>query len=466
MSTDKIGLKEKIGYGFGDAAASMFWKLFAMYLGFFYTDVFGISAAAVATMFLITRTWDAGFDPIVGILGDRTETRWGKFRPYILWMAFPFGILGVLLFTTPGMAGTGKLVYAYITYSLMWIVYSMINVPYASLMGVMTSDSNERTSLATFRFIFAFGGSFLVLLIVKPLADFFTHFKSVPSPQFGWQMAAIVIAALAVLFFMFTFSWTRERLKPIEAKTNLASDLKDLCKNGPWFILLGAGIATIFFNSIRDGAAVYYFKYFIEEKCLFSVGKIEFFPSTLYLVLGQAANIIGVVLATPVSKVLGKKGTYMGAMVAAAIFSMGFHWIHGGNIALIFTLQVLVSIAAGIIFPLLWSMYADTSDYSEWKSGRRATGLVFSASSMTQKFGGAIGTFVVLRLLDFYGYKANQAQAASTLTGIQAMLSYLPAAGAALSAFFMIVYPLSTHRMQEIGEDLAKTRAAVPEAEA
>ena len=500
-----LKLSEKIGYGFGDAASSMFWKLFGMYLIFFYTDIFGIPAAVVGTMLLITRVGDAAFDPFVGILGDRTNTRWGKFRPYLLWMAIPIGIIVVLTFTTPEMSVHGKIVYAYVTYSLMMIFYSLINVPYASLMGVMTDDGKQRTTLATYRFIFAFGGSFLVLGIFQPLFDGFgtrtfnectsantielpdtltkttnriivwdginpdptqknpidsllfitakvntstkdefslgvfntrtntyegftfaqgkdtlgllrtgatcdvkmkldqitsnanladlDHLKfackgidektlSIRNIAFkeinyrsGTQKAVIVVAILAVIFFVLTFSLTRERIKPTEVQSSLKDDLKDLGKNGPWFILLGAGISTIFFNTIRDGAAVYYFLYYFK-----GLNNIEFSSSlilaisTIYLLLGQAANIVGVVLAKPVSDKIGKKYTFLIAMVNAAILSFIFFFLDRTNITLIFVFQFLISVHAGIIFPLVWSMYADTADYSEWKNGRRATG--------------------------------------------------------------------------------------------
>ena len=228
----KLSLREKIGYGFGDAASSMFWKLFSMYLMFFYTDIFGIPAAAVGTMFLITRIWDAAFDPLVGVLGDRTDTRWGKFRPYLLWVAIPFGIIGVLTFTTPALGTGGKLIYAYATYSLMMMIYSLINVPYASLMGVMTADGKERTTLATFRFIFAFAGSLVVLAAAEPLVKVFSHVGGGgPSLQRGWQLSAAVFAVLAVVLFWLTFIWTRERIKPVTQKTSLKHDLADLCRN-------------------------------------------------------------------------------------------------------------------------------------------------------------------------------------------------------------------------------------------
>lgn len=594
MIKQKLSLKEKIGYGFGDAASSMFWKLFGMYIMFFYTDIFGIPAAVVGTMFLITRVGDAAFDPFVGILGDRTETRWGKFRPYLLWMALPFGIIGVLTFTTPDFDITGKIVYAYITYSLMMIVYSMINVPYASLMGVMTADGKERTTLATFRFIFAFGGSFLVLGLFQPLFDGFgtntlskysepkliqltdtsatkdslqnnekvyvwdgaitstleekpvdsllflsanvitkskdafkvgvlnsksnefswfefktgkdtlgllrdgtsskvqlklasiTSKENLANPadlkfvyatqsdkevkfskvsikeidyKFGFQKAVIVIAIIAVIFFLITFFWTRERIKPIEEKTSLKNDVKDLLKNGPWFILLGAGISTIFFNTIRDGAAVYYFLYYFKGQTSIEVTTTMVLAiSTIYLLLGQAANIIGVILAKPVSDKIGKKNTFLIAMVNATVLSIIFFWLDKTNITSILIFQFVISINAGIIFPLVWSMYADTADYSEWKNGRRATGLVFSAASMSQKFGASIGIAAVGWILALYGYQPNVEQAVDTQNGIRMMLSIYPAIGALLAAAFMFIYPLKESLLEKIEDELAERR--------
>ncbi len=467
MVTQKLSLREKIGYGFGDAASSIFWKLFSMYLMFFYTDIFGIPAALVGTMFLVTRIWDAAFDPFVGILGDRTETRWGKFRPYLLWVAVPFGIIGVLTFTTPSFSSQGKIIYAFVTYSLMMMVYSMINVPYASLMGVMSSDGKERTTLATFRFIFAFGGSLLVLALAEPLSDLFSRLGGGPvNPQRGWQLAAVVFAIIAIIFFLLTFSWTRERIKPVTEKTSLKKDLRDLLHNAPWFILLGAGISAIFFNSIRDGAAVYYFKYYIQEQGAFTLKafNLTITLSSLYFVLGQAANIIGVILAKPVSDRIGKKYTFLYAMLFATILSIAFYWLDKSTVSLVFIFQFLISISAGIIFPLVWSMYADSADYSEWKNGRRATGLVFSASSMSQKFGWTIGGALAGWLLGYYGFKANVVQTAETQTGIKMMLSFFPAIGTLLGAFFMFIYPLSEKKMAEISSDLAERRqAAKPE---
>ncbi|NKI33304.1 MFS transporter [Croceivirga thetidis] len=454
---DKLKLKEKIGYGFGDFASSMFWKMFSVYLLFFYTDVFGISAAVVGTMFLITRIFDGVNDPIMGIIADKTKTKWGKFRPYLLWMAIPFGILGVLTFTTPDFSTSGKIIYAYVTYCLMMIFYTTVNVPYASLMGVMTSDLKDRTSLATFRFIFAFAGSIFVLALAEPLVEFLGG----ESPQKGWQLTMAVFATIATLLFFGTFSWTKERVHPPKSQqTNLRADLKNLAKNRPWFILLGAGISALIFNSIRDGATIYYFKYFFQNQDAFS---LPFMSSTmtfsaLYLVLGQAANILGVVLAKPISDKIGKKKTFIAAMLTAASFSCAFFFLTENQLPIIFIFQFLISICAGIIFPLLWSMYADIADFSEWKTGRRATGLIFSSSSMSQKMGWTLGGALTGWILAFYGFEANTEQTDAAIRGIKQMMSFLPAIGALLSAGFLLFYNLNDEFIDKINKDLIKQR--------
>lgn len=459
---ENVKLKEKVAYGLGDAASSMFWKLFGMYLLYFYTDIFGLPAAAVGTMFLITRIWDSVFDPVVGVISDRTETKWGKFRPYILWVAIPFGVMGFLTFCTPSFASTGKLVYAYITYSLMMMVYSLINVPYASLLGVISGDPKTRTELSSYRMVFAFAGSILALLLVEPLVEFFSKNKGgTPDLVFGWEMTAAIFAVIAIIFFLCCFSWTKERVKPIkETKNSFKEDIRDLWKNRPWWILLGAGIAALIFNSIRDGAAVYYFKYYVQDTQAFHLGFIDASLSltTIFLVLGQAANIVGILFVTPISNKIGKKKTYLMAMVVATIFSITFYFVGKEQIALIMLLQFLISMCAGSIFPLLWSMYADIADYSEWKTGRRATGLIFSSSSMSQKFGWTIGGALTGWLLAFYGFEANVVQSAEAQGGIRLMLSVFPAIGTVLSVIFISLYPLTKEKLTEITDALENTR--------
>ncbi|WP_075341472.1 MFS transporter [Tenacibaculum agarivorans] len=457
----KLKLSEKIGYGFGDFASSMFWKLFTMYLLFFYTDVFGISAAVVGTMFLVTRVFDGLNDPIMGAIADRTNTKWGKFRPYLLWMAIPFAFVGVLTFSTPDLSTSGKIVYAYITYTLMMIVYTSINIPYASLLGVITSNIKERTSLASYRFIFAFAGSILVLALAEPLVSVFSKQGNVENQAIGWQYTVTIFGIIATLFFLGTFYLTKERIKPPKAqKTDLKTDLKDLAKNKPWFILLGAGVCALIFNSLRDGATIYYFKYYFISQNAFKLPllDINITYSTLYLVLGQAANIVGVILAKPISAKLGKKTTFFMAMVLACVFSCIFFWFKENHLQFIFIFQFLISACAGIIFPLLWSMYADIADYSEWKTGRRATGLIFSSSSMSQKMGWTLGGALTGWMLAYYGFEANVVQTENAKFGIRMMLSFIPAIGAIGSAIFIYFYKLDDQFIQKINTELTQRR--------
>lgn len=464
-----VSLKEKIGYGFGDMASSMFWKIFSAYLMIFYTDIFGLGPAVVGTMFLITRVWDSLFDPVVGVVADRTTSRWGKFRPYLLYLAVPFALIGVFTFYTPVCGITGKIIYAYITYSLMMMVYSAINVPYASLLGVMSPLPKDRNTLSTYRMMFAFIGSFIALLLFEPMALKFTGNTSglnldeiQVARQHGWMMSMAVIAVFCATLFYFCFLFTKERVKPIKTETNpLSTDVKDLFHNTPWWILLGAGVFTLVFNSVRDGSAVYYFKYFINEDSFekVSVFDMSFVLSGLYLAIGQIANIVGVIGAAPLSNKIGKKKTFALAMMCATVLSIIFYWFGKDQLVLIFVFQILISICAGSIFPLLWSMYADCADYSEYKTGNRATGLIFSASSMTQKFGWAIGTSVTGWLLAYFGFVANQVQDEYTINGIRMFLSIIPAIGTFLSVLFITFYPLSEKKMKEITATLESRRA-------
>lgn len=466
----KIRLSEKIGYGLGDMSSSMFWKLFGAYLMIFYTDVFGISAAVVGTMFAVTRVWDSFFDPVVGAVADRTSSRWGRFRPYLLFLAVPFGVIGILTFLTPPFGQTGKIVYAFITYALMMMVYSAINVPYASLLGVMSPDPADRNTLATYRMTFAYLGSFLALLLFMPLVNAFGGGNSggpmlgwLTAPQAGWLMAVGVIAVVCVLLFLGCFALTKERVRPVrQGKTSLKTDLRDLLHNRPWWILLGAGVASLVFNSIRDGATVYYFKYYVDETAVGSISflGLPFVLSGLYLAVGQAANILGVILAAPVSNRIGKRRTFMAAMAVASVLSVAFFWLGKDQLVPIFILQALISVCAGSIFSLLWSMYADCADYSELQTGNRATGLIFSSSSMSQKFGWAFGTAITGWMLAQFGFQANAVQSAETLQGIRMFLSLLPAAGAFLSLVFIYFYPLSEQKMRQITHELEEKRTA------
>lgn len=468
-----IKLKEKIGYGLGDMASSMFWKIFGMYLLFFYTKVFGISPAAVGTMLLITRVYDSVTDPLMGIIADRTQTRWGKYRPYLLWFAIPFAVVGVLTFYTPNLSESGRLVYAYITYTLMMTVYTAVNVPYASLLAVISPNPKERNTLSSYRMFFAFIGSFITFMLLQPLVDVFggmfgsgtadavaTDVGGISQEPIGWTLAVAVIGALCAILFFLCFKWTRERVKPVneEQDSSIKQDLKNLARNTPWWILMVSGIAALLFNAVRDGVALFYFTDYIQDS--YRMPYFGWTMATIYLLIGQAANMLGVALAAPLSNRFGKKVTYMVAMGIAAVLSVFFFNLGKGQIIELMVLQALVSVCAGYVLPLLWSMYADIVDHQELKTGRRATGLIFSSSSMSQKMGWALGAALTGWLLAGFGYSQDVAvQSESAIYGVRLMISWIPAASCLLALIGMAFYPLSEKKVYAISKELDERRA-------
>ena len=475
MNFEKISLREKIGYGFGDAASSMFWKIFGMYSLFFYTDVFGITAAAAGTMFLVARLWDSFFDVFVGIISDRTKSRYGKYRPYLLWFAIPFAVMGAITFFAPDFGQTGKLVYAYITYSLMMIVYSLINVPYASLLGVISPDPIQRNSLSSYRMSFAFIGSFITFMLLQPLIDFFSKTfgnesaaqlskaaeSTVSTSPIGWVMGVGTIGIICVVLFLLCFSWTKERVTQIETeeKVSIKKDLKNLFRNAPWWILVATGLAALLFNAVRDSVAIYFFRDYVKVD--YRMAGTGWDMTTIYFLVGQAANLIGVMLAPSISAKYGKKRTYMIAILIAGLLSICFYFIPN-NITWILAFQFMISIFAGYVLPLLWSMFADIVDHQELITGRRATGLIFSSSSMSQKLGWALGSALSGWVLAIFKYSPDLAeQSAQTLMGEHLMISLIPAVCCLLAFIGMLFYPLSDKKVKENTELLNQKRAAI-----
>jgi glycoside/pentoside/hexuronide:cation symporter, GPH family len=470
MDVQKISLKEKIGYGFGDAASSMFWKIFGMYSLFFYTDVFGITAAAAGTMFLVARLWDSFFDVFVGIISDRTKSRYGKYRPFLLWFAIPFAVMGAVTFFAPDFSQSGKLVYAYITYSLMMIVYSLINVPYASLLGAISSDPKERNSLSSYRMSFAFIGSFVTFMLLQPMIDFFSKTfgsagaahavkSGMSTSPIGWVMGVGSIGMICVILFLLCFSWTKERVVQIESEENVTvkQDLKNLFHNAPWWILVATGLAALLFNAVRDSVAIYFFRDYVRSS--YKMTGTGWDMTTIYFLVGQAANLIGVMVAPSISAKYGKKKTYMIAILFAGILSTGFYFIPN-DITWILAFQFIISLFAGYVLPLLWSMFADIVDHQELITGRRATGLIFSSSSMSQKLGWALGSAMSGWILAVFKYVPDAAQQSSqTLFGEHIMISLMPAVCCVLAFVGMLFYPLSDKRVKEISEQLEVKRA-------
>ncbi len=453
-------LREKIGYGFGDMSSSMFWKIFSYYLPFFYSNVFGLSLTDAGMLMLITRIWDAVSDPMMGVIADRTQTRWGKYRPFLLWIAAPFAIAGILLFTTPDMGPTGKLVWAYVTYILMMTVYTAINVPYGAMLGVMTDDSNTKTVFSSYRMFFAYGGSFIALYSWEPLCNWFKSMDF--SLAQCWQYAMVVIASGCLIGFLICFSLTREHVKSMTSQS-VGKDVGSLVRNSPWWILNGASLLFNFFNTVRGATAAYFFKDYISANAVLDFGFFNVvFYAGLFLGIGEVCNMLGVALAVPVSLRLGKKTTYTCALISLLVLSVLFFFIPNNATGwwLILVLQILISICTGIISPLIWSMYADVADYAELKDGTASTGLIFSSGSMAQKFGGAFAGWAVMALLALFGYNTAEeaVQTPEALNGLKYLMSFIPAAIAALSMLVVFIYPLNHDRMKAINEELKKKR--------
>ena len=460
-------LKEKIGYGFGDMSSSMFWKIFSAYLPIFYATVFHLSLEVTGVLMLVTRIWDAVSDPMMGIIADRTSTRWGKYRPYLLWIAVPFAVAGVLLFTKPAFGETGNTVWAFVTYILMMTVYTAINVPYGSMLGVMTEDSDEKTVFSSFRMFFAYAGSFIVLALWEPLCNWFADADAgaalTRDPQ-AWQYAMMVIGCVCAALFVLTFAMTRENVKTVAKTTSVKEDLGSLLHNGPWWILLGGVLFFNFFNAIRYAVIPFYFTSLIAADAHLSFFSVEFlFYAGIFLAVGEVANMAGVAIATPITFKLGKKSTFLWSLVALIVLCIAFYYVPTSGAGAYWTLmvlQVLVCILTGVISPLVWSMYADISDYAELKFKTASTGLIFSSSSMAQKFGGAFGASAVMWILAAFGFNAQEGavQTEEAVHGIRLLMSWIPAGIAVISLVFVVIYPLTTQRMKDINEQLKKFR--------
>ena len=470
MNSESKGLsfKEKLGYAGGDFASNLFWMTFIFYGTMFYTDTFGLTAAAVAAMFGIVRSFDSVAVFVAGIVADRTNTKWGKFRPFFIWLAVPYGIVGALCFFTPGIADSGKLIYAYATYLGFGLLYAAINIPYSSLLGVISSDPIERASASQFRFVGAFSAgaviAFALPSLVKTLGGVQAtgdKMKQVVASQHGFFYAMGLFALLSVFLWFVTFVTTKERIKPSSTQeSSLLKDIKSIVTNVPWLILFLLGLFTLSYVSMRNATAAFYIKYYVGEQPLFGAVRSVEALMGWFNGIGMIAAIVGTVLLTgTLTKKLGKKFAYVLLMGVSAALTIAYYWIPRDAIITIFVLQTLVSVFMGPTTPLVFAMYTDAVDYSEWKDGRRATGLVMSASSLAQSLGWTVGGMLGGVMLAAFGYQANAVQTGETLGGLKMMMSWIPAIGAALATIAMLVYPLSEKKMKQIVADLEARRS-------
>jgi len=488
-TTHKLSIREKIGYGFGDLASCLFWTTIMTQLLFFYTDVFGLTGKAAGLMFLISRLLDAVFDVVIGMAADRTKSRWGKFRPYILFGAVPLAVFAVLTFSTPDFGTIGKLVYAYATFITFMFLYSTVNIPYTALLGVISGDSIERTSASAFKFTGAYLSGFIVSATILPLAAYFGK-NDVTK---GWQMVMIIYGIAAVIFLLITFLSTRERIQPIaKEKTSIKDDLKDLSKNFPWMLLFIVTILFILFVCIRMSVTTHYFKYYVGEQVVpWLTNFLNFFNkniinpiyslfgkqqlalldvthkfgfevlASIFNTVGQGLSLIGVLMVPWFTKVVGRKSAVIILFIVALVFTSTFYFLRPENVTMILVFQIFGSITGGPISALLWVLYADTADYSEWKTGRRATGLVFSASIMSNKIGWAVGSMIAAFILDQTGFIPNIVQNLSVLTGLKSMMSVIPSAIGLLALIILaFFYKLDEPTMKKVKEDMEERRKA------
>ena len=441
-----LRLKEKVGYACGDVASNFYWRVFDVFLFIFYTDVFGLSAAAVGTMMLVTRLIDAFSDPLMGALADRTKTKMGKFRPYLLWGILPIAAAGVLTFTVPDVSDSNKLLWAYGTYIFMMLAYTFINVPYGALLGVVTSDTQQRTTLTSFRFIGAFSGGSLVAYLTPELVNYLGQ----GNEALGWQYTMAVYGVIAGGLFVLTFLSTKERISPpAHQKTPILQDIKDLTQNKPWVVLFVLALIIMMTISLRGSTGSFYFKYYAERPDLIGTFAMAYM---IALAIGAASTPL-------LTRFFDKRNLLMILMSIVAVLSVLFYFVPGDNITLMFILQIMIGLALGPKSPLVFSMYADTADYSEWRNGRRATAMIFSAAAFAQELGGALAGAMIGWLLASLGYVANQAQTGASEHGIVLLMTLIPAVFAAVAVPLIWFYSLNDEKLKIVQDDLEKRKA-------
>ena len=439
----KLSWRERLGYGAGDAGFNFYWALIGSYLAAFYTDTLGLTAATAGSIILISKIIDAFTDPVMGAIADRTETRFGKFRPYLIFASIPMAVVAVLAFTTPDLDYNGKVIWALVTYSLMMMFYTILSTPYSSLSGVITGNVQERNLLVSVRFIFAFGASALIGYFTPKLIALLGKSDA----ELGWQMTVGLYGLIAAVIFFITFKTTVERVKPASTqKSSPIMDIKDLLNNRPWLVLFFLALILMITNTLRAGSSVYYFKYYI--------GREDLLDS--YLFSQSIALGAGCLLTPFLTSIFDRRKLLIGLMLIVSSLSILYFFIPKDMIGAMFALNILISLALGPKSPLTWSMYADTADYNEWKTGRRATAMTFSAATFAQKLGSAAGSFAMLGLLGILGYEANQAQSDASMTGINFLQTALPGSFAAIAVIVILFYNLDNKKLDQIQTELAK----------
>jgi GPH family glycoside/pentoside/hexuronide:cation symporter len=484
----KLSFAEKAGYSLGDGAANFVFQTMILFQLNFYTDTLGITAAVAGSLLLVGRLWDAFFDPMMGVLADRTNTRWGKFRPWVLWTSIPWGVVMVLAYTTPGFGATGKVVYACVTNILLMTLYSANNTPYSALTGVMTGDINERTSLSSFRFIAVLIAQFAVGGFTLPLVAKFGHGDTAR----GWQMTMTLWASICVVLFVITFLSTRERIQPDpKQKLNVREDFGNLLKNGPWIAMFILTLSHFIVLAMRGGTLLYYFQYYVDKDRLFAVlqalgltstavassgGVWHFLLNTFGLVVdadkanvasvgyslfnmsSQIVTVVGVLFSTYLTIRYGKKAVAIVGFSLTTVFMAAFILLPPDAIGATLLLEYLRVLSYAPTIPLIWAMFADVADYAEWTTGRRTTGLIYATILFGLKGGLSLGGAIAGWLLSAYGYQANAAQTVEALRGIRMTISIYPTIFFLIVIACLIVYKIDKKLNIRIQDELAERR--------
>lgn len=452
---DRLSISEYVGYALGDTASNLFFQTFNIFLTYYYVDVWGIPAAALLWMYPIIRLFDALNDPVMGLVADRTQTRWGRFRPYIFWGAVPYGVCGYLMFAGPNLSTNGKVIYAYITYALMLVSYTVINVPYSSLLGVISPSSRTRTVASSFRFAGAFTGALLISLLVRPMV----RYLGTGNQMRGFQYTMAIFAAASVAMFWITFATTRERVTPPKGqKTDVLGELKELAGNQPWVMLLIASVFSTTFISMRAGSTVFYFKYVVGDSG--APALLGFDRTTVFLSSGALAQLIGTVALGFVARLVDKKYAAAGLSAATGLCFLLFYLLPADQFWLMVFLNAIGYLCMGPTSALTWAMYGDVADYGEWKYGRRSTGLIYSASLFSIKTGLVAGGFLLPLFLTCFGFVKDAQQTWLASLGITLAFSIVPGALALLKAATLLIYPLSQSCVDQIEKALAARRCS------
>jgi GPH family glycoside/pentoside/hexuronide:cation symporter len=492
-SAQKLSFLEKAGYSAADAAANFVFMTMILFQTNFYTDVFGLTAAAAAAILLWPRLWDAVADPIVGILADRTDTRWGKFRPWVLFTAVPWFIVMILAYTTPkGWSMHELIAYAAITNTLLMTIYSMNNMPYAALGGVMTGDVNERASLNSFRFMAVNAAQFIVGGFTLPLV---AKFSVGHDRQYGWQMTMTVWAVLCLVLFLITFATTRERIKPItREKSTARQDFSNLLRNNPWKIMFCMTVFHFCMLSFRGGALYNYYHHYADKAALYdwvqklglvapagapatgiletlgyivhgsradvATSNVTDVANSIINMLGTGLTIIVILLSPPLARRFGKKAVAIIGFALAALGSFAFYFLPPTNVTGMVVLTALISLVYAPTIPLIWAIYADVADYSEWKTGRRFTGMVFATIGFGLKAGLALGSASFLWIMaGIFGYNTKLPDAAAAVQGYRACSGIVVGLLFAACTLLLIVYQLNKRTTIQMADDLAERRA-------